>query len=227
MEKLCPKCQSVLTMHDADTAVCPNCNKRYRVVRRSATPATQPAAPAVSPNPYAVAPEPPPVQQGIAASRLATTTMEMGVTCGNHPGVPAITRCRECRTPVCSTCDFPFPGGIHLCPKCATSTSKKLSPKRKALVGWSYALAVWGTVGMAMMLGGVFADSVQTQKDAEQLSVMLALLIALPTFIGAVMSFACLDKRLGNPLSVIAVAVWNGILLGVWIFLSILGMMQQ
>jgi len=138
--------------------------------------------------------------------------------------MPAVKRCRECRKAICSTCDFAFPGGVHLCPACATSASKKLSPNRKKLVIWAYGLAIWGTLGMAVIFSGALAESVDSQSDLEAFEMVMGWLVIIPALIGCALGFACLDKRLGNPPVIIVATVWNTILLAIWLVLIVIGL---
>ena len=85
-----------------------------------------------------------------------------GVRCARHPDVQAVQYCKSCRVAVCGTCDFALPGGVHVCPDCATKTSEGLSEKRKKPLGWAYGLAVLGTLGTIVFFlaaaGGAFDD---------------------------------------------------------------------
>ena len=234
----CPKCGSALVMLDDDRAQCSNCNGRYRVRRPGSEQAAPPAAPGAGGNPYtqpvapAVAPPPPPPPPPppLASAPVGTypgvptSPISLGVFCANHPGVPAFSRCRECGKSVCSTCDFAFPGGVHLCPACATSTSKKLSPKRKKLVGWAYAMAIWCTLALILLLSGAFATTVSSRSEMEVINMVIGLVVFVPALVGGAVGLGSLDKRLGNPPVVIVAAVWNGILLALMVILTFVGL---
>ena len=240
MARSCPQCGSVLEMIDADSAVCPKCNSRYRVRRRSEA-GGQPAPPQAqaAANPYAqpLAPTappsaPPPAPVGFQPGQLAGAVSQLGqlagaygtgAPCANHPNVPGVNRCKECRKSLCPTCDFAFPGGVHLCPSCATSSSKKLSPKRKTLVGWAYALAIWCTLGMILVFTGAFNFQASSRSEMEAFNMLIGFLVFVPALVGAALGLGCLDKRLGNPPVVVVAAVWNGILLAIVIILTLIG----
>jgi hypothetical protein len=122
---------------------------------------------------------------------------------------------------MCGTCDFEFPGHFHLCPTCATNPTTALSPRRKKLIGFAYALAVWSTLAIAVLFSGVLVAEDQGQQEAIELAA--GLLIFTPTLGGTALSFSALDKRLGNPPVVWGAVIWNGILLAVWVILSVIG----
>jgi hypothetical protein len=149
-----------------------------------------------------------------------------GTMCSGHPEVQAEHYCKSCRAPICATCDFALPGGIHVCPTCATKTNKGLSSKRKTLVGWSYALAVWSTVGIALMFSGAFAEMA---ADEEAIGLVYSLFIFTPSLVGTALSVGALDRRLGNPPAVWCAIIWNGVVIVANILLIIIGnlMMMQ
>jgi hypothetical protein len=81
-----------------------------------------------------------------------------GVNCVQHPKVQATQQCKRCGAFMCPTCDFAFPGGIHLCPACVSGTDDSLSPRRKKFLIGAFALALWSTVGMTCLVSGASAD---------------------------------------------------------------------
>lgn len=145
--------------------------------------------------------------------------VEPGVRCRNHPEVDAVARCSECSTPICGTCDFQFPGGLHYCPTCATRTSRPLSSGRKSLVIWSMLMAGWVTVFLGVLLSGAMADAVTDEAGAF----VVGLLIMVPALAGIGLACGSLNKRAGNPPIVWVAVVWNGIMVGVWLLLCIIG----
>ena len=149
----------------------------------------------------------------------------LNVACQRHPAVTAIYLCTTCKAPICGTCAFSFPGGIHLCPSCATSPKKPLSGKRRSLVIGALALATWSTIGMVVMFSGALRETV-TESDAQALGIVIGLLVGMPAIIGGGIGISCFDRRLSNPPVVWVAAIWNGILLAVWVLLSIIGVMR-
>jgi len=144
-----------------------------------------------------------------------------GVTCPRHPGVPAVERCANCGTPTCPTCDFAFPGDLHFCPQCATSPGATLSDKRKRSALWSLALAGWSTVAFVGFL--IVASFTQSKEGQDALGVALTITVLIPSVIGVAMGLGALERRQANPFWVWAAALWNGLLLGGFILLSIIG----
>ena len=118
---------------------------------------------------------------------------------------------------------FDFPGGVRLCPGCAASPQKGLSGKRKKALVWSYVLAVWTTLGLAVLLSGALASSLQSKSDVEVLGMVLMVVIFAPSIIGTAMGFSAMDRRLSNPAAVWIAIVWNGIILAVLLLLTIIG----
>ena len=141
-----------------------------------------------------------------------------GTACRKHPQVAAIRLCATCRAPMCSTCDFGFPGDIHLCPTCATAP-RKMSGKRKGLVVSALGLATWSTIGIVLMFSGALAGAA-AEKGFE---VVIGLLVGIPAIVGGALGFACMDRRLGNPPIVWVAAIWNGVLLTTWVVLCVIG----
>src|SRR2546423_9685971 len=56
--------------------------------------------------------------------------------CAKHPTSRAVALCQSCHIGVCATCDFVFPGGVHLCPPGATHPKPQISAKRQGLINW-------------------------------------------------------------------------------------------
>jgi hypothetical protein len=135
--------------------------------------------------------------------------------------------CRSCSTPVCSTCDFLFPGNVHLCPRCATTPNKKIGSKRKSLIVWGYVLATWSSLGVALLLSGVLAAGTRSKADVEALGMAIGFLVFLPTIIGVGVSIGALDRRLSNPPVVWGAVIWNGLVVAVLILLEIIGNMRH
>jgi len=79
-------------------------------------------------------------------------------------------------------------------------------------------------VGTALVLSGAFANSVTNQSDLEAFGMAVGYLVMIPALIGCALGFACLDKRLGNPPVVIVAAIWNTILLGLWLVMTVIGL---
>lgn len=148
-----------------------------------------------------------------------------GVMCTRHPEVQAERYCKSCRKAVCATCDFALPGGVHVCPDCATKPNRALSSKRKTLIGWAYVLAIWCTVWLGLLVGGAFAEVVTDAESAEAFGLFLSLVLFIPSLIGVALAFSALDRRLANPPVVWVAVIWNGLALTVYVLLNIIGLM--
>jgi hypothetical protein len=154
-------------------------------------------------------------------------TVPQGVMCSRHVDVQAVQYCRSCKAPVCETCDFALPGGVHVCPTCATRTDQGLSAKRKGLLNWAFGLAVLSTIGMVLFFVGAAGGAFDDPEAAEVLGVLFSLFVFIPSLVGTALSTSALDRRLTNPASVWIAIVWNVLILAVFILLSVAGLFMQ
>ena len=144
--------------------------------------------------------------------------------CVNHPTVEAVVKCKICRTYICNTCDFSFPGGIHVCPKCVVAVENKISKKRKKYLIWSYILAGLSTFFLFLFFSALAgADS---ESEAESIGVGFFYLIFLTAITGTVLGFNAIDRRLKNPMSIWIAPLWNLIILAVLVLISITGILM-
>ena len=238
MATLCPKCGSTLKILNDAQAQCLGCDARFRIARpQSAQPSAtdvsaRPAAPTETPVSVAFRPAessdlgstPLAPENKPALLSASVANAPIGVPCGNHPEMSASVRCVECSTPICSTCDFSFPGGVHLCPKCATSVSEHLGPKRKTGVVWSYILAGAATLFLALMSFALFAG--EYGPGNETAPFVLGGFAAIIALIGALLSFSRMDNRLGNPPMIIGAAIWNSIIMVLWLGMNVLAVVM-
>ena len=162
------------------------------------------------------------VPPGVPAAVPAAPVVPLGTVCRWHPNTQAVQICKACGAAMCQTCDFVFPGNLHLCPACATAPQQGLTGKRRAYLIWSYVLAVWATVVLAFIMSGALADSVQTEEDAMALGVAMLLLILVPAIIGTALGSAAM-RRNSKPISVWVATIWNAVLIGAHILLCIIG----
>ena len=148
--------------------------------------------------------------------------------CTQHPDVNAVRRCGLCAATMCSTCDFELPGHFHLCPTCATAPQTALSPRRKKLIGFAYALAAWATLAIAVSFTGALSGMVDQSKEAQgAIELLITIFAFVPTLGGTALSFSALDKRLGNPPAIWGAVIWNGVLLALWVVLSVVGSLTK
>lgn len=153
--------------------------------------------------------------RGISPPRPAVPA---GTMCAVHPENAAVQRCATCRTTMCETCDFALPGNLHLCANCATTAGDTVSGKRKKAVFWSYALALVSTLGIvvSVIVGAV-------AKQPEAFGVIFMLLGFLPAAAGTGVGLSAIERRMKNPLWVWVPAVWNGLMLTIFVLLSVVG----
>jgi hypothetical protein len=149
-----------------------------------------------------------------------------GIVCTLHAGVPAVRNCHVCHKPMCQTCDFELPGQFHVCPNCATNPDRKMGSSRKRNLIIAYLLGGWSTLGLALLLSGVFAGMAKSKSDLEAIGVVISMLVFLPALAGIALSISSLDRKLGNPGSVWGAVVWNSINVAVLILLVIIGNMK-
>jgi hypothetical protein len=199
--KLCcrPICDTCAFAVDGGQ-VCPDCFVRQSKLR-------------VARQPPIIDADPPPVP----------VMVPEGARCVQHPHLQATQQCKSCGAFMCATCDFALPGGIHVCPACAAAPKTDLSPRRKKLVAGSFALAVWSTIGLAILFSGALANTVRSKEDEQALGLALMLLVMLPAIIGMTLGFSAVDRRLTNPAILWVAAIWNTVLLGGFLLLCIIG----
>lgn len=247
MEMLCPECMTPLISTDGETARCPAHGAvfqilftRYPVVSRApvapAVPAGVPAGVRPPPLPplnepaqdsmeYELAPQITPVGSAIPAA--IPPAAKLALKCQTHPAADAVACCQSCGAPVCATCDFLFPGNLHLCPNCATNPRQKMSSGRKKLVAWSVGLAIWNTLGVILLFVGALSGMAKDKQSEEALGIVLSLFFLMPTLIGLALGIASIEKRMSNAALAWVGAIWNGVILAIWILLMAIGNMMR
>jgi hypothetical protein len=135
-----------------------------------------------------------------------------GTVCRTHQQNPAVAYCRSCAAPICNTCDFAFPNGVHVCPLCVSRPPERITPTRKAQLIWSYVLAAVTTVGIIITAVVIISIGVATREDAAIVGLVVIGLVIAPNMAGLGVSLCATDKRLGNPPVVWGTVIWNGIL---------------
>lgn len=233
MELYCPECMAPLVSSDGQTAVCSTHGGRYQILF-SRYPIAGPArlAPlgAGMAAPMSASDDLSSLAAAAAAanSRVPTAPYEMqpiqGAFCITHPTVAAVTYCQTCRAPVCGTCVFVFPGGLHLCPSCAANPRPQVSPKRKRLIWWSVGLGIWCVLGLIAMV--IVVRQLHTKTDIEAISTAFVFATLLPSIVGVALGVASFDRRLATPGIVWVGIICNGLVLLIWILLMIVGSMR-
>jgi hypothetical protein len=149
-----------------------------------------------------------------------------GLRCVQHLHIQATAQCKTCGAFICDTCKFELPGGVCLCPSCATSPRTALSPKRKKMLIGSYALAVWCTLLTVAMFAGIFQGMLQDKGGEQAVGVLLMLLLLGPSIVGVSLGVGVMDRRLHNTMAMWIATVWNGLILGLFVLLMIIGIMK-
>lgn len=147
--------------------------------------------------------------------------------CAQHPAVPAVVTCMVCGSPICQTCDFALAGNTHVCPRCIAQKDKGPTGKRKLLIAATFAIAVWGTLGLVLLFSGALVNASKDKQSEEALGVAIHLLLFIPSLIGLGLSIATFDRRLPNPASLWIAALWNGLIFTVLLILVIIGLVSQ
>lgn len=162
-----------------------------------------------------------------ASQGAATAIQGLGdVRCVQHPHIHATGQCKSCGAFICDTCAFDLPGGIKLCPTCATSPKTTLSPKRKKALVSSFVLAAWCTIVMVATMAGLFKQLI-TDKDAEQaFGMLLFIIVLIPSIIGTALGVSSMERRMNNTMAMWIATIWNGIFLVGFVLLIIIGLMK-
>jgi hypothetical protein len=149
-----------------------------------------------------------------------------GAQCVNHPAVPAVTRCFECHSPICMTCDFAFEGAIHLCPACATNPKQKLSPGRKAKIFWSMGL---GGGSLVCFLGSIILARMSGPADQATVQMLgcFLMLMGVAALVGLILGLTSFSRKAHNPGYIWVGIVLNTIVVALFVLLMIAGLMRE
>ena len=145
--------------------------------------------------------------------------------CQNHQQVAAVQRCIRCSARVCSVCDFTFPGDIHLCPRCVTSSAGSISPGRRGMMIGAYSTA--GAATLLIVLFIVASASGAFGPAGEIIGMLLFFLLVGCVIAGLGLGLGVIDRQLNNPVSVWIAAAWNGVLALGMLLLTIFGLIYM
>jgi hypothetical protein len=87
-------------------------------------------------------------------------------------------------------------------------------------------LAAGATLGIILIIGSAALHPVKSKEDEQLLGVLFTLTVMLPSIIGLGIGLGAIDRRYKNPASLWAAAIWNGVILGVFLLLCIVGLMK-
>jgi hypothetical protein len=145
--------------------------------------------------------------------------------CVKHPDSPAVACCQVCQSPVCSTCLFVFPGGLQLCPSCAANPNPKVSSKRKKIINWSVILAGISAAGMAGWFVYVISGTM-TKADQEAVGTVGTLVSLMPAIVGLALGVGSFDRKLKTPVMAWVGVIGNGVIVGAWVLLMLVGLLR-
>jgi hypothetical protein len=98
-----------------------------------------------------------------------------------------------------------------------------MSGIRKAMLGWSFALAGVISLMMVLLLSGLLQEFVET--NAGDIVVTTAMQIS--GLIGVGLAFGTLDSRAGNPPVVWVSVVWNCLVFGAFLVIMAVGLVAM
>ncbi len=215
----CPDCRGALKPVEGDRLRCEAHGGEYLLLYRRAEPPPLPVAALAAPDPGAPG-APPPVTGSVPPPPPPVEVHH----CLRHPNVVAVARCARCGGYSCATCDFEFPGGLHLCPRCATEPVTSLSPRRKRLVIASYALVGLATLTLALLSTGALGTYSRDPVDQQVLGMIASVFIYIPALVGLGMSFSARERRLPNPPLLWGALIWNIAVCAILAILTIYGL---
>jgi hypothetical protein len=142
-----------------------------------------------------------------------------GVFCLQHRNVAATQKCKTCGAYMCHTCDFVFPGNIHLCPVCATASQSALSPKRKKCLIASFVLAAFATIVLAFIRTHLAGRPV-TAEERTAYGFAILFFVDGSSIAGLSLGIAA-KPRQKTPIAVWLAIAWNGFFVALTIFYSV------
>ncbi len=163
----------------------------------------------------------------LQASPPSEPEVPAGVRCRQHPEVEATAKCKLCGTFVCTTCVFEVPGGIKLCPACATAPRSALNPKRKMLLIGSFVAAAWCSLVLGALMGGFFRSMGRGKEAQQMLGTLLMFILIIPSIIGVALGFSAMERRMTNTMAIWIATIWNSLILGSFILLMIYGVAKR
>lgn len=223
MELFCPQCLLPLQPADGERAVCPKHGDHFKVLY-SRQPFVQ--EPVMTNDGTATAP----VGDGYGPARSPDTPppappiTRLSIPCAQHAEVMAVAQCSQCGAAVCETCDFAFPGNVHLCPNCATNPRVELSPKRKSMAIWSIVL---GGLSTAILVCAIFIHII-IPDDPETAQIFASVLVfgtLAMSLIGLGLGISSRSRHAANPAITYVGWVWCSIMLGIYGLLMVAGIM--
>jgi hypothetical protein len=163
---------------------------------------------------------PPPLISSVAVASI----IPAGVRCVQHSNLQATAQCKSCGSFMCQTCAFDLPTGGRICPECATAPPK-LSSVRKKLIIASFVAALFSTIAWTAIF-----SIIRNARDREAvgaLGILILLFVPLPSMIGLALGVCTMERRLPNGVGMWLATVWNGLILGSFLLVFVLGLIKQ
>jgi hypothetical protein len=158
-------------------------------------------------------------------SAVPTRTARAGQKCVQHRDVEAEHACYLCYSGICNTCDFLLPTGVHVCPECIEKQGDggEMSDSRKMHMRISFAMAAAGTLLTLFLLTGALQKFLGASGENAVAYSIIGYIVLMPGVVGLAFSVGSMDRRLVNSTGLKVAAVWNSILMGMYIILTIIG----
>lgn len=203
MDLLCPDCRSPLQISGPGSAVCALHGTLFDVLFDR----------------YAVPPTEKPSTAPAGWRRVERTAM-----CAEHRESLSVADCRLCAKPICATCDFAMPGGVHLCPSCVenSQSSPEVDPRRKRLSYIALGLAAWSTMLIVLIFAGAFNSLFTDDAGGKAADLIVTNLALWPLLIGTGLSMSAMDRRLKSTGIMKVARWWNGILAALFLLFVVL-----
>ncbi len=150
-----------------------------------------------------------------------------GVHCVQHSNLAATAKCKICGGFMCDTCKFELPGGINICPTCAANPRTALTAKQtKSIIG-SLVAAAWCTLVLGALFAGVFRNLAKETGGQQALGFIMMVFLIAPALLGVALAVGSMRRQQANPISIWIAIVWNGVILGGFLLLMIVGLLSK
>lgn len=150
-----------------------------------------------------------------------------GVCCIQHPNVQATAKCKTCGGFMCNTCKFDLPGGICICPTCASAPRTALSKKQKMQLIGSYVAAAWSTLWWGLVFSGALSGLGRNKDTEALLGLIMFVFILGPSIIGMSLGVSSMRRQQPNSISIWIATIWNSVSLGGFLLLMLVGMLRK
>ena len=91
---------------------------------------------------------------------------------------------------------------------------------------WSYVLGGWSSLATVFFLSGAAKTMIGSGVDDEALGIMMSLFMLVPAIIGTALGSAAMERN-SKPISVWIAAIWNGLIVALFILLCLVGIFMR